>query len=336
MTIALDINAMALFARVLQYGSLSETSRRLGIPVSTVSRKISALEREVGVRLLERTTRSLRPSEAGRDFLPHCQHMLDGLDGARAALQKRQTVVTGTLRLAAPPSLSDVLLVPLIQSFAQRHREVSARVLVTDRHLDLVDDEVDISFRVGRQSESSLVARRLMRYRHILVAAPSYLAKAGRLSHPTDLTNHRLLGFNKWFEDVRWQLARGHTTERIPVKLWLGINDYAGVMSAAVSGMGVAEIPSIICRRALRQRLLVPVLPQWQFEEVDLSAYYLTRRYPSRVVQLFLDHCAENAEAIVLSAASDSTLAGPARNRRIKGRQIRSNDPDTSGTTGRR
>jgi len=108
----LDINAMALFARVLQHGSLSEASRRIGVPVSTVSRKISALERQLGVRLLERTTRALRPSEAGRDFLPHCQQILDGLDGARAALQKRQTEVTGTLRLAAPPSLSELLLVP--------------------------------------------------------------------------------------------------------------------------------------------------------------------------------------------------------------------------------
>jgi DNA-binding transcriptional LysR family regulator len=315
MTSPWDINAMALFARVLQYGSLSETSRRLGVPVSTVSRKISALERDVGVRLLERTTRALRPSEAGRDFLPHCQHILDGLDGARAALQKRQTAVTGALRLAAPPSLSDLLLVPLIHSFVQHHREVSAKVLVTDRHLDLVDDEVDISFRVGRQAESSLVARRLMRYRHILVAAPSYLANAARLSHPTDLKNHRLLGFYKWFEDVSWRLTNGQITERIPAKLWLGLNDYAGVISAAVSGMGVAEMPSIICGRELRERLLVPVIPQWQFEEVDLSAYYLTRRYPSRVVTLFLDHCAENAEAMVFPAVARRTRATPSRQR---------------------
>src|SRR5260370_17843413 len=131
----LDINAMALFARVLQYGSLSEASRRLGVPVSTVSRKISALERQLGVRLLERTTRALRPSETGRDFLPHCQQILDGLDGTRAALQKRQTVVTGTLRLASPPSLSDLLLVPLIHIFLQRHPESSPKVLATATHL---------------------------------------------------------------------------------------------------------------------------------------------------------------------------------------------------------
>ena len=176
----------------------------------------------------------------------------------------------------------------------------SARVLVTDRHLDLVDDEVDISLRVGRQPESSLVFRRLIRFRHILVAAPSYLANAGRLSHPADLRNHRLLGFSKWFDNVSWKLPDGHVTERTPVKLSLGINDYAGVIRPAVSGMGVAEMPSIICGRELRQELLVPVIPQWQFEEVDLSAYYLTRRYPSRVVELFLDHCAQNAEAVLL------------------------------------
>src|SRR5260221_5720646 len=131
-TTPLDINAMALFARVLQHGSLSEASRRLGVPVSTVSRKISALESQLGVRLLERTTRAIRPTETGRDFLPHCQQILEGLDGARAALQKRRRVVAGTLRLAAPPSLSELILVPLIQAFLQRYPEVSAKVFVTD------------------------------------------------------------------------------------------------------------------------------------------------------------------------------------------------------------
>jgi DNA-binding transcriptional LysR family regulator len=295
----LDINAMALFARVLQHGSLSEASRRIGVPVSTVSRKISALERQLGVRLLERTTRALRPSEAGRDFLPHCQQILDGLDGARAALQKRQTEVTGTLRLAAPPSLSELLLVPLIHSFLQRHPKASAKVLVTDRHLDLVEDEVDISLRVGCQPESSLVFRRLIRYRHILVAAPSYLASADRVSHPGDLKNHRLLGFSKWFDDVSWKLSDGHVTERVSLNPWLGINDYAGVIRAAISGMGVAEIPSILCGRELHQGLLVMVIPEWRFEEVDLSAFYLTRRHPSRVVELFLDHCSDNAKMVL-------------------------------------
>ena len=316
---ALDINAMALFARVLQHGSLSEASRRLGIPVSTVSRRISALERQLGARLLERTTRAIRATETGCDFLPHCQQILDRLDGARAALKKHQTVVTGTLRLASPPSLSELILVPLIDGFLRRHPEVSAKVLVTDRHLDLVDDEVDISLRVGRQRASSLVFRPLMRYRHILVAAPSYLAKAGRLSHPTDLRDHRLLGFTKWFEEVTWKLSNGHVTERIPARLWLGINDYAGVIAAAVAGMGVAEIPSIICGRELHQGLLVAVIPQWQFEEVDLSAYYLTRRYPSRVVELFLDHCAGNAEAVVLlPAVPGATPPGRAPSGRVR------------------
>src|SRR5260221_185813 len=147
-TTPLDINAMALFARVLQHGSLSEASRRLGVPVSTVSREISALE-------------------------------------------------------------------------------------------------------------SQLCFRRVIRYRHVLVAAPSYLANAGRLSHPADLRKHRLLGFSKWFDDVSWKLSDGHVTERIPLKPWLGINDYAGVIRAAVSGMGVAEIPSILCGRELHQGLLV-------------------------------------------------------------------------------
>jgi DNA-binding transcriptional LysR family regulator len=314
----LDINAMALFARVLQHGSLSEASRRLGIPVSTVSRRISALERQLGVRLLERTTRAIRATETGHDFLPHCQQILEGLEGARAALKERQTVVTGTLRLASPPSLSELLLVPWIDGFLRLHPQVSFKVLVTDRHLDLVEDDVDISLRVGRQPESSLVFRQLIRYRHILIAAPSYLKRAARLSRPTDLKGHRLLGFTKWFEEVSWKLSNGQITERIPAKLWLGINDYEGVIRAAVSGMGVAKVPSILCRRELHRCLLVAVIPEWQFEEVDLSAYYLTRRYPSRVVELFLDHCADNAETVLDLALPGAPPPNPGRTRRAR------------------
>ena len=197
-----DLNAMVLFARVLQHGSFSEAARRTGTPVSTLSRKVSALERQLGVRLLERTTRAVNPTDSGREYFLYCEQIVDALDGAQAALKKRQVEVTGTLRLAAPPSLSDVLLIPLVDGFLRRYSNVAVKVLVTDRHLDLVQDEVDISLRVGPQPASSLVFRRLLSYRHILVAAPAYLAGAEALDEPADLTRHRLLGFTKWFDET--------------------------------------------------------------------------------------------------------------------------------------
>lgn len=283
---------MALFARVLQYGSFSEAARRVGIPVSSLSRKISALEQELGVRLLERTTRSLSPTETGRAYLGHCQQLLDAMEGAEAVLQQRKSEVAGVLRLAAPPSLSEVLLVPLLEGFLKRYPKVSVKVLVSDQHLDLVNDEVDLSLRVGRQAESSLVVRRLVRYRHVLVAAPSYKSTA-KLERPEDLQEHRLIGFSKWFEEVRWTLSNGAVRETMQVQLAIGMNDYAGVRKAALAGMGVAEMPGLLCRDEIAQGRLVPVLPGWQFDEVDLSAYYLTRRHPVRVVELFLDHCTQ-------------------------------------------
>jgi DNA-binding transcriptional LysR family regulator len=299
-----DLNAMALFAGVLQHGSFSEASRRLGVPVSSVSRKISDLERHLGVRLLERTTRAVKATEAGNDLLPSCQDILEALAGALTTMQNRKTEVAGTLRLATPPSLSDILVVPLIHGFLQQYPKVSAKVLVTDRHLEMVEDEVDISLRVGRQTDRSLVSRLLLRYRHILVAAPSYLERAGDPSHPTDLRHHRLLGFSKWFSEVSWRLSNGAHTERVSLRGGLTINDYAGVIRAAVAAMGIAEMPCILCQRELQQSLLVPVIPEWQFEEVDLSAYILSRRHPSRIVELFLAHCSANAENC-LAVSSD-------------------------------
>jgi len=219
-----DLNAMVLFARVLQHGSFSEAARRTGTPVSTLSRKVSALERQLGVRLLERTTRAVNPTDSGREYFQYCEQIVDALDGAQAALKKRQAAVSGTLRLAAPPSLSDVLLIPLVDGFLRRYPKVAVKVLVTDRHLDLVQDEVDISLRVGPQPASSLVFRRLLSYRHILVAAPAYLDGAEALDEPADLTRHRLLGFSKWFDGTTWKLSNGSRTERVPAKLCVGIN----------------------------------------------------------------------------------------------------------------
>lgn len=222
--------------------------------------------------MLERTTRSLNATETGREFFLYCQRLMEVVEGAQASLDHRKAEVGGTLRLAAPPSLSDVIHAPLIQSFTAQYPKVSVKVLVTDRHLDLVEDEVDISLRVGRQAESSLIFRLLTRYRHILVAAPAYLANAGRLEHPADLGRHRLLGFAKWFGDVIWELSNGTEVRQSTLRLSLGMNDYAGILRAAVAGMGVAEIPSILCRRMLREGQLVAVMPEWQFAEVDLSA----------------------------------------------------------------
>lgn len=294
-----NLAGMALFARVVQHGGFSEAARRLGIPVSTISRKISALETSLGVRLLERTTRAVNPTDAGRDFLPYCQELLEAVSGGQAALEQRQQDVTGTLRLAAPPSLSELLIVPLVDGFLRRHPRASVKVLVTDRHLDLVEDEVDVSLRVGRQAESSLIVRTLTRYRHVLIAAPKYLAGAGRLAHPSDLRNHSVLGFSKWFGDLNWKLSKEGETESLRLRPRLALNDYAGVIRAAVDGMGVAEAPSIICQQELPRGSLVVPLPAWQFEEVDLSAYYLTRRHRSRVVGLFLDHCAESIARVL-------------------------------------
>ncbi len=314
-----DLNAMVLFARVLQHGSFSKAARRTGTPVSTISRKVSGLERRLGVRLLDRTTRAVNPTDSGREYFLHCEQIVDALDAAQAALEKRQADVTGTLRLAAPPSLSDVLLVPLVDGFLRQYPNIAVKLLVTDGHLDLVQDEVDISLRVGPQPASSLVFRRLLRYRHTLVAAPTYLARAEALNEPADLTRHRLLGFTKWFEEPTWTLSNGSRTERVLAKLWLGVNDYAGVIRAAVAGMGVAELPSIICQRELSAGHLIPVLTDWRFEEVELSAYYLSRRHPSRLVELFLEHCVAHAEEVSRAVA----MPAEPRHRSTRKRQRR-------------
>ncbi len=171
----IDRNAMALFVKVVENHSFSKTAQRENVPVSTVSRKISELEKALGVRLLERSTRQLRMTEVGQDYYDRCRRGLEEFEAANLLITDRQSEVSGTLRISVPPNISDVMVAPLIAGFQALYPNVVFRVLVTDRHVHLIEDGIDLAMRVGELDDSNLVARRLIRYRHLLVASPEYL-----------------------------------------------------------------------------------------------------------------------------------------------------------------
>ncbi len=294
----LDLNAMALFTKVVEYRSFSETSKRLGVPISTVSRKVSTLEKELGVRLLERSTRRLRLTVLGQDYYEYCRRGLEEIESGTLMINDRQAEVSGTLRLSVPPSLTDVLIIPLIGAFQAVYPNAFVRAMVTDRKVDLIEEGVDLALRAGELDDSSLVARRLLAYRHVLVASPGYLARAGAPRHPGELNGRRLVAFSAWHRQNVWALTNDGTTENITVEGAIALNDYAGIRRAVVENMGIAEIPSIICGRDIENGALVEVLPEWRFAPTKLSAVYPSSRNISRLVQLFRDFCVEHIEKL--------------------------------------
>ena len=295
----IDKNAMAIYVKVVENNSFSRAAEREGIPVSTVSRKISELEKALGVRLLERSTRRLRMTEIGQDYYVHCRRGLEEFETANLMVNDQQTQVSGRLRLSVPPSISDVLVIPLIEAFQALYPNAIVNCLVTDRHVNHIEDGIDISLRVGELKDSSLVARRLLRYRSALVASPGYLERAGAPSHPNELPLHALVAFSRWDPAVTWQMGNNGETHKVNVQPRIAINDYAGVQSAVINGLGISEIPSIICGPALQDGRLVEIMPKWQFSPVTLSAVYPSNRNLSRLVRLFKDFCVEKIEALV-------------------------------------
>jgi DNA-binding transcriptional LysR family regulator len=295
----IDKNAMALYVKVVENNSFSRAAQREGVPVSTVSRKISELEKALGVRLLERSTRKLRVTDIGQEYYEHCRRGLEEFETANSLVRDQQAEVSGRLRLSVPPSLSDVVVIPLIEAFQARYPNAIVKCLVTDRHVNHIEDGIDISLRVGDLKDSSLVARRLLRYRSVLVASPGYLARAGAPKHPNELPLHALVAFSRWEPAVTWELENNGETYKVNVQPRIAINDYTGVQSAVINGLGISEIPSILCGKDIQDGRLLEVMPDWQFSPVTLSAIYPSNRNLSRLIRLFKNFCVEHIEALV-------------------------------------
>lgn len=280
-----DLNALLIFAKVADAQSFSEAARRTNTPVSTVSRKVAELEAELGVRLLERSTRQLRLTDIGRDVLDQARQTAEISEAVLATVSNQMAEVQGTLHLSAPPSISDTLLAPLIMAFNASYPKVRAQVLVTERFADHIAEGFDLTFRIGPLKDSSLVMRRILRYRHRLLASPEYLRDFGVPETARDLNDHRLVAFGD--QEKTWTLSNGERAETIRFQPLIAINDYHGLAQALSMGVGIGELPPIACPDHQRPGKLVEVLPDWQFEEIDLSLIQLDGRHVPRHVRLF-------------------------------------------------
>ena len=295
-----DLNSLVVFAKVVEASSFSEAARRLKMPASTVSRRIAELEDQLGVQLLERSTRSLRLTELGAEVLEHAARTAELSEAVESIVSNRLSDVSGTLRLSAPPSLSDTLLTPLVTAFQASYPNVRVQVLVTDRFVDHIAEGVDLVFRLGALKNSSLVARRILTYRHQLVASPAYLNGCKRPKKPQDLMNHRLLSFSHWMPDGSWTFVHvnGRDKETLAFRPFLAMNDYAGLAPALLAGGGIGELPPVVQPELVRTGKLVEVMPDWHFRTFDLFLVHLGNRHVSKPCRLFKDFAAQMAPTL--------------------------------------
>lgn len=265
------------------------------MPISTVSRKIAELEDQLGVRLLERSTRQLRLTDVGAEVLEYAEKGVEVSEAVDSVVSNQLTQVRGTLRLSAPPSIADSLLVPLATAFQASYPEVHVHVLVTNRFVDHIAEGVDLVFRVGPLDDSALVAKKVLRYRHQLLASSTYLKKIKVPTKPKDLLEHRLLAFSFWTPQNTWAFTNRDRKETVTFYPYLAMNDYLGLAKALVSGAGIGELPPIVCPELLKEGKLIEVMPNWHFRTVDLSIVHLSNRHVPRVVRLFKEFASQMA-----------------------------------------
>jgi DNA-binding transcriptional LysR family regulator len=295
----MDLNALALFAKVVQANSFSEAARQLNMPLATVSRRVAELEDALGICLLKRTTRSLRLTEIGSEVLEHAQRTAELREAISGVVSRHQSDVCGTLRLSVPPNI-DSLLLPLVCAFQASYPQVRVQIHVTARTLDHLEDDIDLAFALGAPKDSLLVARKLLTYRHRLVASPAYVARTIKSPEaPQDLLEHRLIAFSSVSAGQKsvWEFSRrgGGGAETLTFWPHLSMNDFAALTTPLLAGAGIGELPPMIQPELVQEGKLIEVMPSWQFRPVELSLFHARARHVPRAVRLFKEFAIELA-----------------------------------------
>lgn len=276
--------AMRVFVRVVECGGLSAAGRDLGLGQPAVSERLRQLERHLGARLLDRNTRSVNVTDIGAVFYTHAKTALEAADEAAASVTSFNRQLRGTLRMAAPHALGELLLPPLLATLQQRHPELSIDLVLNDRFVDPVIEGVDVSIRVGRLGEGSFVARPLGRVRRLLLASPKYLAQAGSPASPAALAAHPFVHIDGIARDGKLHLdgPDGAPVTAHVRSAWR-CNHWRPLLAALVAGNGIGVLHRPVCRGEVASGQLVQVLPDHSLPDLPVHAIYPSpRRAPAK------------------------------------------------------
>lgn len=293
------LRGMQVLMRTIDLGSLSAAARELGTSQPTVSKIVGALERELAVRLVERTTTKLTPTEAGLRFYKHAKHILEEYAEARADARGMNKKVAGLLRVNAPLGFGELHLNAIAQRFIALHPEVEFELILNDRFIDLVEEGVDLAIRLGGQLPLNAVARTLATSPRYFVASPNYLKQHGAIRRIQDLGKHQFIRF-------AW-LATGSTVEvtgpdgprKVELRSRFSINSALSIRQAACDGIGLAMTPAWLVQDLIDNGTLVHVLPRWQAPSQTLCVVYPSRRYQPMRARAFMQFLESELSAVM-------------------------------------
>lgn len=285
----MEISELKAFVKVVQSGSFTRAADALETQKSYLSRVVTGLERKLGVRLLERSTRSMHLTEIGREVYERAVGIIGAVDDTERIAAQLNAQPRGTLKLTCGTEFGMIAVSSWIDRYLQDYPQVSVEADFTGRLLDLVHEGFDLAIRIGELADSRLAARRLGELSYGLFASPAYFKRQPKPRHPADLRNHKQLVFHAGGHGSGWRLTRGAEQVKVEVSARLRVNNSFAVRDAAVAGLGVAQLPDRVAQPAVDSGTLVRVLPQWQPPSVPVSAVFASNRYLSAKVRAFVD-----------------------------------------------
>jgi DNA-binding transcriptional LysR family regulator len=292
MDLPADYEGMALFIKIVQYGSLSATDRALNLPKATLSRKLSALERRLGTTLVHRNTRSLTLTDAGRVYFERCLPIILEAEAAETEMRERMDVPSGLVRLTATASFGQYVLAPLLFAFLDRYPAVRMELEFTDRRVSLIEEGFDLAVRMGELEDSELRARRLMRIERYVVATPQYLERSGTPTTPEELRSHRCLIVSE--QPDHWSFIGSQGEVSVTVSWRLAAHGTLTIRDAMLAHQGIALLPEYLLQQEIDSGKVVRLLKDFRVPSIDATALFPKARTTAAATRVLLEFLVEH------------------------------------------
>ncbi|MEQ5838527.1 LysR family transcriptional regulator [Paraburkholderia acidicola] len=290
------------FVLTAETGSLSKAAEKLNMSNAAASRTLTALEDRLGARLIERTTRRLWLTDAGREYHRRCSALLAEMAEADAAAGDAAMNPSGTLRVTSSVSFAMMHIAPWLPEFSQQYPQLSVQIVAANRYPDFIEAGIDVAIRTREhEGDSGITVRRLAETRRVLAASPGYLAKHGRPQTPDDLARHRMLVYHLAADPYVLHLTRGTETRDLPITSALDSNEGQVICAAGYAGMGIVIQPLYIVHDDIVAGRLVPVLEDWQLPRLTINLAYQSRRHQPAKIRVFTEGLIERVERLDLA-----------------------------------
>jgi DNA-binding transcriptional LysR family regulator len=286
------LESMSILVAVVDAGSLSAAARHLGMPLATVSRKVAELESHLKTRLLHRTTRQLSLTEAGASYVAACRRILEDIGEAERTATGEYAAPKGELVVTAPVVFGRLHIVPVVAEFLAQYPEIDIRLVLTDRVVHMMDEQVDVAVRIGELPDSALMATRVGTVRRVVCASPAYLATHGAPARPRDLSRHNCITFEVLESKRAWVFETGKSELSVPVHSRLAVNTAEAAIAAAILGVGLIRVLSYQVADAIREQTLRVVLDTFESAPLPISLVHTGQAPLPLKLRAFLDFVA--------------------------------------------